>query len=56
MNKLPYKKLEYPIYIKNINPNAQIRIFKKAIKINDEIVEADISNLFGFTLKDNIFE
>ncbi len=56
MNKLPYKKLQYPIYIKDINPNVHIKIFKKAIKTNGEIVEVDIINLFGFTFKDNIFE
>jgi hypothetical protein len=51
--KLPYKKLQYPTYVKNINPDAHIKVFKKAIKANGEIVEV---NLFGFTLKDNIFE
>jgi hypothetical protein len=29
-------------------------VFKKAIKINGETMEAKIINLFGFTLKDNI--
>ncbi len=52
--KLPYKKLQYPTYVRDINPNAHIRIFKKAIKANGEIVEANIINLFGFTLKDSI--
>jgi len=33
-----------------------IRVFKKVIKANGERVEADIINLFGFTLKDSIFE
>jgi hypothetical protein len=41
---------------KNTDLDAQIRIFKKAIKANGEIIEADIVNLFGFILKDNIFE
>jgi len=31
-------------------------MFKKAIKVNREIVEADIINIFGFTLNDSIFE
>jgi len=52
--KLPYKKLQYPTYVKNTDPNAHIRIFKKAIKANGEIVEANIINLFGFTLRDSI--
>jgi hypothetical protein len=31
-------------------------MFKKAIKVNGKIVEADIINVFGFTLNDTIFE
>jgi hypothetical protein len=54
--KLPYRKLQYPTYVKDINPNAHIKILKKAIKVNGEIVEVDIINLFGFTLRDNISE
>jgi hypothetical protein len=48
--------LQYPSYVKNIDPNAHIRIFKKTIKINGEIIEDDIINLFSFTLRDSIFE
>ncbi len=54
--KLPYKKLEYPTYVKDIDPDVHIKVFKKAIKSNGEIMEVDIINLFGFTFKDNIFE
>jgi hypothetical protein len=54
--KLPYKKLQYPTYVKDTDPNAHIRVFKKAIKANGEMVEANIINLFGFTFRDNIFE
>jgi hypothetical protein len=53
-NKLPYKKLQYPTYVKDIDLNVHIKVFKKAIKINDEMVEADIINLFGFTIRDCI--
>jgi hypothetical protein len=53
--KLPYKKLQYPTYVKDTNPDAHIIMFKKAIKVNCEIVEVDIINLFAFTLKDSIF-
>jgi hypothetical protein len=31
-------------------------VFKKAIKANGETVEANIINMFGFILMDNIFE
>jgi len=54
--KLPYKKLQYPAYVKDIDLDAHIRVFKNAIKANGETMEADIINLFGFTLRNNIFE
>jgi hypothetical protein len=31
--KLPYMKLQYPTYVKNTNPYAHIRVFKKVIKL-----------------------
>jgi len=43
-------------YVKDIDPHVHIKVFKKVIKVNGEIVEFDIINLFGFTLKDNIFK
>ncbi len=49
-------KLQYPTYVKDTNFNAHIRVFKKAIKANGEIMEVDIINLFDFILKGNIFE
>jgi hypothetical protein len=52
--KLPYRKLQYPTYVKNIDLNVHVKVFKKAIKANGEIMEADIINQFGFTLRDNI--
>jgi len=54
--KLPYRKLQYPTYVKYIDPSVHIKVFKKAVKVNGETMEADIINLFGFTFKDNIFE
>jgi hypothetical protein len=50
ITRLPYMKLQYPTYVKDINLDAHIKVFKKAIKTNGEIMEVDISNLFGFTL------
>ncbi len=49
-------KLQYPTYVKDINLNVHIRVFKKVIKANGETLEVDIINLFGFTFKDGIFE
>jgi hypothetical protein len=54
--KLPYRKLQYPTYVKYNDLDVHIRMFKKAMKANGEIMETDIINMFGFTLKDNIFE
>jgi hypothetical protein len=48
-SKLPYHKLQYPTYVKEIDLDAHIRV-------NGEIVEVDIIILFGFTLWDNIPE
>ncbi len=54
--KLPYRKLQYPTYVKDIDLDAHVRVFKKAIKANGKTVEANIMNMFGFTFKDSIFE
>jgi hypothetical protein len=42
--------------VKDTNLDAYIRIFKKTIRDNGETMEADIINLFGFTLQDYISE
>jgi len=47
-------KLQYPTYVKDIDLNVHIRIFKKAIKANGKTMEVDIIILFGFTFRDNI--
>jgi hypothetical protein len=49
-------KLQYPTYVKDIDFDVHIRVFKKTIKTNGEIMEANIINMFGFTQRDNIFE
>jgi hypothetical protein len=55
-SKPPYRMLQYPTYVKDTDPNAHIKIFKKAIKAIGETMEANIINLFGFTLRDNIYK
>jgi hypothetical protein len=42
--------------VKDSNPNAHVRIFKAAIKANGEIEDAEIINLFSFTLKYILFD
>jgi hypothetical protein len=49
--ELTCKKLQYPIDVKEINPNAYIKVFKKAIKTNGQTMEANIINIFDFILK-----
>jgi hypothetical protein len=53
-SKLPYQKFQYPTYMKVTNLDGHIIVFKKIIKVNGETMEANIINLFGFTLQDNI--
>ncbi len=55
-SKLLFRKLQYPTYVNDTNLNVHIRIFKKVIKASMKIVEADIINMFNFTLKNNILE
>jgi hypothetical protein len=52
-SKLPYWKLQYPTHVKDIDHDAHIRVFKKLIIANGETMEANIINLFGFTLQEN---
>jgi hypothetical protein len=52
--KLPYKKLQYLTYVKDTNLDAHIKMFKKAIKTNGEMVEVHVINLFGSILRDSI--
>jgi hypothetical protein len=53
-SKPPYQKLQYPTYVKDIDVDAHIRVFKKAIKVNGKTMEANITNLFGFILQNII--
>jgi hypothetical protein len=53
-SKLPYRKLQYPTYMKVLILMLTSKFSKKKIKTNREIMEVDIINLFGLTLQDNI--
>jgi hypothetical protein len=56
ISKLPYIKFQYPTYVKDIDLDVHIRIFKKMIKANGETMQTNIMNLFNFTLRNNISE
>ncbi len=55
-NNLPYRKLQYPTYVKDTNHDVHNKAFKKAIKTNGETMEINIIKLFSFIVKDNISE
>jgi len=44
-SKLPYKKLQYPTFVKDTNFDVHIKVFKKVIRAKKETVEVDIINL-----------
>ncbi len=53
---MPYQKFQYPSYVKDINLDDHIKVFKKVIRVNGETMKVDIINLFGFTLHNNILK
>jgi hypothetical protein len=51
----PYcRPLNYLKYVKDLNPNAHVIVFKVAIKVDNETYDVEIVNLFSFTLKDTM--
>jgi len=54
-NRPYYRPLNYLEYVKNSDPNAHVRVFKIAIKANNETNDVKIVNMFSFTLKDIIY-
>jgi hypothetical protein len=42
--------------VKDSDLDAHVRVFKIAIKANGETYDAEIVNLFSFTLKDIMFD
>jgi hypothetical protein len=40
--------------VKDFDPNAHVKVFKATIKINGEIEDAKIVDLFSFTLRNNV--
>ncbi len=51
----PYHQpLNYPKYVKDFDPNVHVKVFKVAIKANNETNDVNFFNMFSFTLKDII--
>jgi hypothetical protein len=42
--------LNYLEYVKDFDPDVHVRIFKAAIKVNSEIDDVKIVNLFNFSI------
>jgi hypothetical protein len=53
-NKPYHRPFNYPKYVNNSNSDAHVRVFKAAIRGNNETNDANIVNLFNFTLKDTM--
>jgi hypothetical protein len=49
------RPLNYLEFVKKIDLNVHVRIFKVAIKTNSETDDVEIVNLFNFTLRDTMF-
>ncbi len=47
--------LNYPKYVKDSDLNVHVRMFKVTIRENSETYDVEIVNLFGFTLRDIVF-
>jgi hypothetical protein len=55
---VPYSKpcrrqLNYPKYKKDFDLDVHVQVFKATIKVDDETIDEEITNLFNFTLRDN---
>jgi hypothetical protein len=50
-NKPYHQPFNYLKYVRNFNPNVNVKVFKVAIKANNETNDAKIVNIFSFTLK-----
>ena len=56
-SSLPSRKsLPYPLYQAGTDPDAHIRVFKKAIRANRETEDDEMINLFCYTLRDAVSE
>ncbi len=44
--------LKYPNFKKDVDPNAHVKVFNFTIKVNAEISEEYIINVFSYTLTD----
>jgi hypothetical protein len=54
---IPYHwPLNYFEYVKNSDLGVHVRVFKATIRVNNEIDDAKIINLFNFTLRNTMFD
>ncbi len=55
-NKSYHRPFNYLEYVKDFDPNAHVRVFKVAFKINNETNDVKMIDMFNFTLKDIMFD
>jgi hypothetical protein len=55
LSKPYHRPLNYLEYVKDSDPDAHVRVFKASIRANSETNDAEIVNMFNFTLKDIVF-
>ncbi len=53
-NRPSHRQLNYPKYVKDVDPNAHVKVFKVVIKANGETNDEEIVNLFSFSLRDTV--
>jgi hypothetical protein len=52
----PFRRpLNYLEYKKNFDLDVHVQIFKATIKVNNEMVDEEITNMFNFTLRNNAY-
>jgi hypothetical protein len=53
-SKLPYQKLQYPTYVKDINHDAHIKKLKKQLELMGKLWRLISSTYFVHFMRDNI--
>jgi hypothetical protein len=55
-NRPYHQPLNYPKYVKDFDLDVHVKVFKVAIKANNETYDVEIVNMFSFTFRDIMFD
>jgi len=55
-NRPYHRPFTYPEYVIDSNPDAHVKVFKAAIRANNEADDAKIVSLFSFTFKNIVLD